>query len=189
MEDNLPVKICTDIDDIPDEQSETQSVSSIEIKEKTNVNGERQLLAQTIVFSFIQHKYNRQKMKNCLVPGIGIDTKNLLVYFYDSEYDLLVGSTYLETFSSDYLAVENVVFLWLTLNYRHFCSGPDELMKKYPSGFVKLAGEHIEKYRNEVKIPAHRQYTQVKETPWYKKPAFPMKEAIESHIELVQPKY
>ena len=185
IEDVLPVKVCTDTDDIPDEKLETQSVSSVEIK-----TGERQLLAQTIVFSFIQHKYNRQKMKNCLVPGIGIDSKNLLVYFYDSENDLLLGSTYLETFLNDYLAVENVVFLWLTLNYRHFCSGPDELMKKYPSGFVKLAGEHIEKYRNEVKIPAHRQYSQVvKETPWYKKLAFPMKKAIESHIELVQPKY
>ena len=190
IEDTLPVKVCTDVDDFTDGQPETKSVSSTDIEDKFSINGQRQLLAQTIVFSFIQHKYNRQKMQNCLVPGIGIGTKNLLIYFYDSENDLLVGSTYLETFLSDYLAVENVVFLWLTLNYRHFCSGPDELMNKYPSGFVKLAGDHIEKYRNEVIIPAHRHSTQVvKETPWYEKPAFPMIEVIESPIELVQPKY
>lgn len=171
--DTLPVKVLTDMThQMHDDQSDTQSVSSVssfEVKcnEEFSTKDEYQLMAQTIVFSFLQEKYNRKKLRNCLVPGIGIDAKSLLFYFYDSENDLLMGTTCLETFFSQVnepLVVDHVVFLWLTLNYQYFCSGPDEFMKNYQAGF-----KHAEKYRKEVQMPAHRKSSSThNETPWYK---------------------
>ena len=172
MVDNLPFKVLTDTpQEIPDDQSDTQSdtqsvnsVSSVEVRSEDKFSS---LMAQTIVFSFIQEKYNRNKLRNCLVPGIGIDAKSLLFYFYDCENDLLLGTTCLETFcpqDNEPLVVDHVVFLWLTLNYRYFCSGPDEFMKKYQAGF-----QHAEKYRKEVQMPVHRKSSStLNETPWYK---------------------
>ena len=172
--DNLPVKVLRDMpDQIPDDQSDTQSISSassVEIKTKDDFKfshkNEYQLMAQTIVFSFIQEKYNRNKLRNFLVPGIGIDAKSLLFYFYDCENDLLMGTPCLETFSrlpDEPLPVEHVVFLWLTLNYRYFCSGAQEFMKNYQAGF-----KHAEKYRKEVQMPVHRKSSASDEPPWYK---------------------
>ena len=169
--DNLPVKVLPDMPhQISDDQSDTQSVSSlssveIETKEVFSTKDEYQLMAQTIVFSFIQEKYNRKKLRNFLVPGIGIDAKSLLFYFYDCENDLLMGTTCLETFSpkvNEPLPVDHVVFLWLTLNYRYLCTGPDEFMKNYQAGF-----KHAEKYRKEVQMPVHRKPSAHDESTWY----------------------
>ena len=170
--DNVPVNFLTNIPhEIPDDQSDTQSVSSVssvEIKSKDVFRPKDdlfQLMAQTIAFSFIQEKYNGKKLRNFLVPGIGIDAKSLLFYFYDCENDLLMGTTCLETFSPkiyEPLPVEHVVFLWLTLNYRYFCTGPDEFMKNYQAGF-----KHAEKYRKEVQMHVHRKPSARNETPWY----------------------
>ena len=172
--DTLPVKVLTDMANlIPDDQSDTQSVSSVssfEVKSKEEFNStkdECELMAQTIVFSFLQEKYNRKKLKNFLVPGIGVDAKSLLFYFYDCENDLLMATPCLKTFSSQVnepLIVDHIVFLWLTLNYRYFCSGPDKIMKNYQAGF-----KHAEKYRKEVQMPAHRRSSSTRnQTPWYK---------------------
>ena len=172
--DNLPVKVLTDRGHlIPDDKSDNQSVSSVssdEVKCKeeftcTKEEYQAQIMAQTIVFSFLQAKYNQAKLKNFLVPGIGIDSKSLLFYFYDSENDLLMATPYLEIWSPDKkrLVVDHVLFLWLTLNYRYFCTGPYEVMKKNRAGF-----KHAEKYRKEVQMPAHRKCSSTRfEDVWY----------------------
>ena len=126
MEDSVPVTVMTD----HGEEDDVDSVSSVEIKARPSYN---QIKAQTIVFSFYQQKYNKEKMKTCLVPGIGISTEELYFVFYDSEYDVLLESAPLFLCGKGTLVTNRVVFLWLTLNYKLFCSGITAEMKSCPS--------------------------------------------------------
>ena len=108
MEDSVPVTVMTD----HGEDDDVDSVSSVEIKARPSFRPDNQIKAQTIVFSFYQQKYNKEKMKTCLVPGIGISTENLYFVFYDSEYDVLLESAPLFLCDKGTLVTNRVVFLW-----------------------------------------------------------------------------
>lgn len=144
-----------------DALSESLSISSsTEIKSsKTFSDADiSQIIAQTIVFSFYQRKKNKEKLKNYLIPGIGISTKSLVVFFYECEEDvlLLTDSLDLTARCDSEMNIGAVVFLWLTLNYKLFCSGITEEMKKYKADFFVEAGKLLDVYRNEVTRPVHK---------------------------------
>ena len=60
----------------------------------------QQIIAETIVFSFLQNKEGKRYLKNSsLVPGIGISRKNVVSYFYDCEEDVLLGTTQMDLYA------------------------------------------------------------------------------------------
>ena len=161
MEDSVPVTVIAENDDTQLETSSRSSVSTEEIKgtETFGKDDYSQIRAQSIVFSFYQQKHNLEKMRTCLVPGIGISTEKLYYSFYDSEHDVMLVSCPLSMWNVNNVVPYSMVFLWMVLNYRLFCSGVTDEMKSYKSGFFRLAGPFLEVYKSEVTMPAHRQRT------------------------------
>ncbi|OPL20468.1 hypothetical protein AM593_04223, partial [Mytilus galloprovincialis] len=45
-----------------------------------------------------QRKENRNNLRHYLVPTVGISKKKIIIYFYDSEEDVLLGTTELDLF-------------------------------------------------------------------------------------------
>ena len=138
----------------PEPSAET-SVSSVEKKKDKKFlrQHKAQLKAQTITFSPLQEKINKCKLRNTLVPGIGISTKYLLVNFYDSVEDVFLSSKPLAIFKGDELMYSTVLFLWLTLNYRLLCSGLTETMKPFKAGFFDIVD--IATFKEDVRRPLH----------------------------------
>lgn len=134
----------------PEPSAET-AVSSID--NKFLQQHKAQLKAQTITFSPLQEKTNKCKLRNSLVPGIGISTKYLLVNFYDSVHDVLLTSKPLTIFKGEELMYSTILFLWLTLNYRLLCSGLTETMKPFKAGFFDVVD--ISTFRENVRRPLH----------------------------------
>ena len=164
MEDNLPVQLLQEQDEPQDEpQDYERSVSSVEVKSKENFldADQNQLLAQTIVFSFLQMKYNKRKLTHSLIPAIGISTKHLYINLYDCINDVYLKSDALKMFGElhgkgkKHLLPEIVVLIWLTLNYRYLCTGITEEMKNCKADFHKLLDDMITIYSNKVKRPVH----------------------------------
>lgn len=94
-------------------------------------------MAQTNVFSFLQHKCNADKWKHFLIPCIGLSAEKMIVYMYDCVDDVLLGVPSSDLFSTvrpNYFEVTSVIFLWLLLNYGLFGTGVPEKLKKYKSG-------------------------------------------------------
>ena len=102
------------------------SVSSIELKSDEQIlddNPCSQMIAETIVFSFLQNKRNSGKIHNCLIPSIGINNEKLIVFMYDCENDVLLGTRALDLFDEGDFDIRIIIFLLLVLNYRLFCTG------------------------------------------------------------------
>lgn len=155
MDEQLPIAV------EPDDASHSVS-SATEIK--TSDNDHKQIIAQTIVFSFLQQKKNREKLNNFLVPGIGISAKNVIAYFYDCEEDVLLTTVpLLLKEEQPQLDIYTVVFLWLTLNYKYFCSGLTDEMKNYKADFFGVVGNNLDMYRNSVTRPVQSDHEKSKE--------------------------
>ena len=155
LENNLPVQIfnTTELDDQPE-----RSLSSSETKssDALSESDESQLIAQTIVFSFLQHKYNKSELKNALVPAIGISTSRVYVNLYDCENDVFLSSEKnLKILSGRKLYDEIVVLLWLVLNYRDLCTGITEEMKSFKADFHRRVDDLLCEYRDNAKMPLH----------------------------------
>ena len=147
-----------------DPQDSEASHSSIDADQK-------QLLAQTIVFSFLQMKYNKIKLTHSLIPAVGISSKHLYINLYDCINDVFLQSdTGLEMFGvkdgDKRMIVEIVVLLWLTLNYRYFCTGINEEMKKCKADFHKRLDDMITVYSDQVKRPVHVSIKQREAENW-----------------------
>ena len=152
MED-LPVTVITELGG---SESENLSVSSVEAE--LSERDKEQLIAQTIVFSFLQRKLMGMSLNNCLIPGIGISSRYLTVCFYDSKNDVLLESCCLEVFAgTTTLTYSVILFLWPTLNYRLFCTGITDEMKNYKADFFKRVDDHLYIYKNEVTKHVHKQ--------------------------------
>lgn len=64
------------------------------------------------------------------------------------------------------LAWEVTVLLWLTLNYRHFCTGLGESMKKYSAEFfTRLHDDFVDVYRTQVKMSLHMKHEDSDQVP------------------------
>ena len=155
LENNLPIQIfnSTELDDQPERSlspSETKSSDAL------SESDESQLIAQTIVFSFLEHKYNKSELKNALVPAIGISASHVNVNLYDCENDIFLASEKnLKILSGRKLYNEIVVLLWLVLNYRDFCSGITDEMKSFKADFHRRVDDLLCEYRDNVKMPLH----------------------------------
>ena len=130
----------------------TNPVNSLEISTQFSPENEAQLKAQTITFSPLPVKFNESKLRNNLVPGLGISTRYMLAYFYDSENDVLLRSDDLLLLDKE-VVYKTVIFLWLTLNYKLFCSGLTEEMKAFKAGFFDVID--IKEFTDNIERPLH----------------------------------
>ena len=140
------------------------SVSSFDVTscEDSNDNSWSRIIAETIVFSFLQHKHNYEKLRNNLIPGISINNGKLVVFMYDCEKDVLLGSVAMDLFDKNNIHMRTVIFLWLVLNYKLFCSGVIDDFKNVKANFHRLIGaEKLKKYKTEVSMPFHKEFTQI----------------------------
>ena len=113
-----------------------------------------QMLAETIVFSFLQ-KRKHPNYEHFVIPCIRIPSSKVVFCFYDSENDVLLRSKcmnlYVRTKSKYELIPETILALWLVLNYKHLGSGlSDTLLKAPKANFFQLAGDTLDVYKNEL---------------------------------------
>lgn len=175
-------------DDLEVCSSVSSSVSSTEVKASSNFNekDQQQVIAQTIVFSFLQRKENKLKgnLKHCLVPGIGISKKKAVIYSYDCDEDVLLGSTQMDLFGYKSICYNTIVVLWLALNYKIFGTGITESMKNYKAEFFNRVGSFLENYRNDVTRTLCKKHKRSEEdTGWTKNGAVEDKIAVNADNE------
>ncbi|XP_045211258.2 uncharacterized protein LOC123562717 [Mercenaria mercenaria] len=115
-----------------------------------------QVMAQTIVNSFVQHKRNPVS-SNSLVPGIGIYSKKMVVYMYDCVEDILLtsGPVALHAdMNASGLNYRAIIILWLGLNYKLFGNATPPKYKHYTSDFHHVIGPvQLERYKQETEQP------------------------------------
>ncbi|XP_069124167.1 uncharacterized protein [Argopecten irradians] len=112
-----------------------------------------QIIAETVVFSFLQKQYHPEN-SHFLCPCIGVTRTALVFYFYDSEYDILLESSRIPLLDSETdINLLAIITSWLVVNYKYLSSGlPETLQNSESAGFFCHAEEKIEKYRNHLKF-------------------------------------
>lgn len=119
------------------------------------MEGNEQIIAETIVFSFLQRKTHPER-GNFLTPCIGIRSSELLVMLYDSENDVLLESSCIPLFRDTQTGCEfsytAILVSWLTVNYKFLCTGLPEDVKKIKSNFFIHAKDKIDVYKNNVRF-------------------------------------
>lgn len=128
--------------------------SAVEVKLKNCLQRNPQIIAQTIVFSFLQKKKHPER-SNFLTPCIGIGSTELIVMLYDSEHDVLLESSSVPLFENECLlefSLQAILVCWLTVNYKYFCSGLPEEYKKQKSNFFVHAKEKIHIYEDKLTL-------------------------------------
>ena len=69
--------------------------------EESSLSRNPQLIAETIVFSFLQKKKKQHpELSHFLIPGVGIASNAMLLMFYDSEHDVFLESSFVPLLSS-----------------------------------------------------------------------------------------
>ena len=130
------------------EQQEVRNGSSlVEVKV---VDYREQMLAQTIVYSFLQRN-KHPEYKTSLAPCIGISKKHVVFYFYDCEHDYLLESTCFDLQVPGLgIKKSTVLAMWMTLNYKYLCSGITHAIKEsgYTADFEKFGKDKMESYKN-----------------------------------------
>ena len=86
-----------------------------------------QIISQTLTNAFAQRKLCNLS----LVPSIGCTADEFMIYFYDSEQDVLLRRIHkLNLFCNEDMIFESVVELWFVLNATYMCS-IQRCQKKY----------------------------------------------------------
>lgn len=157
-------------------QSHSSDVSD-EVKNRHffTANDYSQILAQTIVFSFLQNKINASWSLSSLVPGIGISAKKLIISMYDCQEDVLLQSKPMDLcLLEGGLNCRTIVYLWLVLNHKLFCTGIPEQLKMYKAQFHDHLGpDYLKLYTKEVTKPFHSKPCCDKQLPEFEnEPAF-----------------
>ena len=138
-----------------EEQPHTPSGESpVEVKLKDNLIKNPQIIAQTIVFSFLQKKRHPER-ENFLTPCIGIGSSELVIMMYDSEHDVLLESSTIPLFENDFscdFSYCAILVCWLTVNYRYFCSGLVQKYKMFKSSFFNIVKEKITVYEDKLQF-------------------------------------
>ncbi|XP_060603219.1 uncharacterized protein LOC132756229 [Ruditapes philippinarum] len=149
-EELLPVFIGESIDD-----------EILETDENIVDNSLDQIMAEAIVFSFFQRKQYFGRLKHNLIPSIGIISGRLIVFMYDCENDVLLGSSVMPLLNQGGIAVSSVISLWLVLNYKLFGTGLIDELKRYQANVHRLLGdEKLEEYRTKVSMPFNNTFCQ-----------------------------
>lgn len=124
-----------------------ESSSSFEEKDNSDlINDMSQIIAETIVFAFLQKKYN-PAFENYLIPTVGVSKREILFYLYDPEHDILLESPPFNIFQyqSSRLSYPTVLALWFILNYKTFCTGITKAMKErnFTADFLSQVNSEI----------------------------------------------
>ncbi|XP_033757118.1 uncharacterized protein LOC117339548 isoform X2 [Pecten maximus] len=124
----------------------------------TGLERNQQIIAQTVVFSFLQ-KQNQPLSKHFLFPCFGIEGTSLVIYFYDSEYDVLLQSSVIPLLvpgtskSHPKVNLTAILVSWLAVNCKYLSSGLQETLKykDETAGFFLQAKDKIKIYEKELK--------------------------------------
>lgn len=117
-----------------------------------------QTLAQIIVFSFLQ-KQTHPLLDHFLVLCIAATFKEIEIYFYDSNYDILLDSRGMNCSlifweqKVNHSTTKATLAVWLVVNYRFLCSGPHKSLLQVPKArFCEHAWSCIDIYEKELSI-------------------------------------
>lgn len=159
MGDEIPFAVVESLRDEWDlETVSVHSDSSVEVKNDENFTTESisQVTAQTIVYSFVQHK-KMPKSANSMVPGIGICSKKLIVNLYDCIEDILVTTGPVDLYAQlggCSLNLRAVIILWLALNHGLFGNKTPEKYRSNTADFHHVLGPvQLKAYLNESEQP------------------------------------
>lgn len=159
MDKEVPVSLLGTQEDSDSNSVIIDSTTEGKGDDKLSQNGEQQVMAQTIVFSFLKRKENFGKLSNFIVPGIGLCEESFIFYMYDCVEDVLLGTLPFNIFADcgpSVLDIQAVVVLWLLLNYNIFGNCVPDNLKQYKSEFCWKTGEKfLDMYMNKVKQPCH----------------------------------
>ncbi|XP_069139915.1 uncharacterized protein [Argopecten irradians] len=132
--------------------------SPVDVKLKTSsLSRNTQIIAQTIVFSFLKKKRHPER-SNFLTPCIGVTGSDLVIYFYDSEHDILLESNAIPLFTPDSVTgginLTAVVVTWLVVNHKYLCDGLNHVddLKTKKSGFFDQVQTKLNVYENELQM-------------------------------------
>lgn len=134
------------------------SDSSVEVKRDENFIAESisQVTAQTIVYSFVQHRKNPVSQTS-LTPGIGICSEKMILYLYDCVEDILLTSGPVDLYArlgGCSLNARAVIILWLVLNHNLFGNKTPDKYITYTAAFHHVLGPvQLEAYKNESEQP------------------------------------
>ncbi|XP_069114338.1 uncharacterized protein [Argopecten irradians] len=142
----------------PDVEAKSSSTekSPVNIKLKSSsLIGNPQIIAQNIVFSFLQ-KHRHPENDNFLCPCIGVTSKDIVVYLYDSIYDVLLESTIIPLHGmiaspNNNINLVAVLVSWLVVNYKYLCDGVMEEMKTMKADFFYQAEAKLSIYEAQLK--------------------------------------
>ena len=138
-----------------DKQDTPGGSSSVEDKVQTCIEDERvtnQVIAQTIVFSFLQRKQHSE-YEQFLIPSVAVSRKEIIFYFYDSQYDILLRSPAFPLFVDDGMSMAAILCSWFVMNYKYLCSGVTEGMITAPkANFFEFAGKQLHVYKENLAL-------------------------------------
>lgn len=107
------------------------------------------LIAQSIVFSFLQKKEN-PAYENFLIPCIGIAKNYIVLFMYDSEHDILLEGKPIKLWTpGGHIITSAVIALWLAINFSFTCSGVTDHMINcsFNADFPKHVGKKLKTYQ------------------------------------------
>eukprot|EP00105_Crassostrea_gigas_P013798 XP_011430234.1 PREDICTED: uncharacterized protein LOC105330313 [Crassostrea gigas] len=143
------------IENLEKEPDSPGGKSPVEVKMKsTNLSRNPQLVAETVVFSFLQKK-THPELSNFLIPCVGIASSAMLLMFYDSEHDVFLESSLVPLLSStckNMFTVEAVLVTWLAVNYRFLCTGLTDEMLPFKACFFEEAKNRKTVYENDLQM-------------------------------------
>ncbi|XP_033748569.1 uncharacterized protein LOC117333394 [Pecten maximus] len=157
---NIIVNQDIGISSIEDDEENPEILGGMKLKSSTcSLENSDQLIAQTVVFSFLQKQIHPLN-EHFLLPCFGVAGTGIVIYFYDSEHDVLLKSSripFLKSTKSDLHMKVNLTAIlasWLAVNYKHLSSGLPESLKSEDkkADFFSQVTEKIEIYRNKLKL-------------------------------------
>ncbi|XP_062581481.1 uncharacterized protein LOC134243263 [Saccostrea cucullata] len=149
IKNELIVEPVEDKPDSPGGKAEEKVKSSV-------LSGNPQIIAQTIVFSFLQ-KHTHPEREHFLTPCIGVGNTTMFVMFYDSEHDVILESSHIPLFQktgpSKYEFDDAAILVsWFAVNYKFLSSGLTEAMRKYKGLFFTEAKDKLNVYEEKLRL-------------------------------------
>lgn len=145
-------------DEWPLQKKKSDMIYGGETKTCWRVEFRNQTLAQIIVFSFLQ-KQTHPLLDHFLVLCIAATFKEIEIYFYDSNYDILLDSRGMNCSlifweqKVNHSTTKATLAEWLVVNYRFLCSGPHKSLLQVPKArFCEHAWSCIDIYEKELSI-------------------------------------
>lgn len=143
------------MEDEPDSESPERTPKEVKIKSAC-LSRNSQMIAETVVFSFLQKKRHPEYCQY-LFPCIGVNSQEMVVYFYDAEYDVLLESSPIplhvtQKSLTGNVSVVAIIVSWLVVNHQYLCDGLTQVLKKTRSGFFHQAEKRLFIYENELQF-------------------------------------